>query len=355
MEGTDRLSLVVLTVASMDGNDRDERDAARKLQEVEATAQVGSWSWDIPANVVTWSDELYRLYGLAPQSVPVSYESYMQLLPADERDRVAKIVGRCLESGQPVVFTHRVVPANGDTRWHQCRTQTEIVGGRVVRMFGTAQDITERTVSEQALHASRARIVQAADEARRRLERDLHDGAQQRLTTAGLMLRSAQDRLSGGSDRELERELGQAIDELQAGLGELRALARGLHPAILTEEGLVPALRALVARSPMPVKLDAGPVGRLPSPVETAAYFVVSEALTNVVKHAAASSAQVTVECRDSILVVEVTDDGSGGAAIDAGSGLPGLCDRVTALDGRLDLQGPAEGGTRLSVELPCA
>jgi signal transduction histidine kinase len=248
-----------------------------------------------------------------------------------------------------------VVLADGDTRWHQCRTQTEILDGRVVRMFGTAQDITERTLAEQALRASRARIVQAADDARRRLERDLHDGAQQRLTTVGLMLRSAHDRLSGRSDRELERELGQAIDELQAGLGELRALASGLHPAILTEEGLVPALRALVARCPLPVKLAAGPVGSLPSPVETAAYFVVSEALTNVVKHAAASSAEVSVECRDGSLVVEVADDGSGGAAIDAGSGLPGLCDRVTALDGRLDLQEPAEGGTRLRVELPCA
>jgi PAS domain S-box-containing protein len=339
----------------MDGHDRPERESARKLHEVEATAQVGSWSWDIPANVVTWSDELYRLYGLAPQSVPVTYEIYMQLLPPDERDRVAELVGRCRESGQPVVFTHRVVLADGDTHWHQCRTQTEIVDGRVVRMFGTAQDITERTLSEQALRASRARIVQAADEARRRLERDLHDGAQQRLTTVGLMLRSAHDRLSRGSDRELERELGQAIDELQAGLGELRALASGLHPAILTEEGLVPALRALAARCRLPVKLAAGPVGSLPSPVETAAYFVVSEALTNVVKHAAASSAQVSVECRDDSLVVEVTDDGSGGAAIDAGSGLPGLCDRVTTLDGRLDLQEPAEGGTRLRVELPCA
>jgi signal transduction histidine kinase len=285
----------------------------------------------------------------------VSYETYMQLLPPDERDRVAEIVGRCRESGQPVVFTHRVVQANGDTRWHQCRTQTESVDGRVVRMFGTAQDITERTRSEEALRASRSRIVQAADDARRRLERDLHDGAQQRLTTAGLMLRSAHDRASGTPDPELERELRQAIDELQAGLGELRALARGLHPAILSDQGLVPALRPLIARCPLPVKLAADPVARLPSPVEAAAYFVISEALTNVVKHAAASSAHVTVQRHHGTLVVEVTDDGSGGAAIDAGSGLRGLSDRVAALDGRFDLQESTEGGTRVRVELPCA
>jgi len=344
-----------LTDVSRHGHGEAERDVARRLQEVEATAQVGSWSWDIDANVVTWSDELYRLYGLAPQSVPMSYETYMQLLPADERDHVAEIVGRCRESGHPAVFTHRVVLASGDTRWHQCRTQTVIGDGRVVRLFGTAQDITERIRTERALRASRLRIVQAADEARRRLERDLHDGAQQRLTTVGLMLRSAHAQLTRDGDSELEREMRQAIDELHAGLDELRALARGLHPALLSNEGLVPAVRALVARSPLPVKLAAGPVGRSPSPVETAAYFVISEALTNVVKHAAACSAQVSVQSHDGTLVVEVTDNGAGGAVIDAGSGLRGLSDRVAALDGRLELDSAVGGGTRLRAELPCA
>ena len=202
--------------------------------------------------------------------------------------------------------------------------------------------------------ASRLRIVQAADDARRRLERDLHDGAQQRLTTVGLILRSAQAKPGAQADPEVARVLAQAIEELQAGLAELRALARGLHPAILSEEGLVPALRALTSRSPVPVKLRAPALGRLSRPVETTAYFVVSEALTNVVKHANASRVQVSVDRIDGVVIVEIADDGSGGAAIDAGSGLRGLSDRVAALDGRLAVDSPTRGGTRVRCELPC-
>jgi signal transduction histidine kinase/DNA-binding response OmpR family regulator len=204
------------------------------------------------------------------------------------------------------------------------------------------------------VQASRSRIVQAADDARRRLERDLHDGAQQRLTTAGLMLRSAQARLGPGADPALARALEQAAGELRAGLGELRALARGLHPVILTDEGLVPALRALAGRSPVPVTVTAPPLGRLPGSAETAAYFIVSEALTNVTKHATAAAAQVTLEYADGTLIVTVTDDGAGGARLGAGSGLRGLADRVAALDGRLELDSPAGHGTRLRAELPC-
>jgi len=160
--------------------------------------------------------------------------------------------------------------------------------------------------------------------------------------------------LGPAADPTLKRTLQQAIEELQAGLGELRALARGLHPTILTDEGLVPALRALASRSPVPVKLAAPTLGRLPGPVETAAYFVVSEALTNVVKHADATAAQVTLEHADGILTVTVTDDGAGGANLGAGSGLRGLADRVAALDGRLELRSPARHGTTLRMELPC-
>jgi signal transduction histidine kinase len=132
-------------------------------------------------------------------------------------------------------------------------------------------------------------------------------------------------------------------------------LARGLHPAILTDQGLVPALQALAGRAPGPVRLRADAIGRLPGAVETAAYFVVSEALTNVAKHAIAAAVRITVERQDGRLLVEVADDGPGGAKIDGGSGLRGLSDRVAALDGRLELQSPAGGGTRVRCELPCA
>jgi signal transduction histidine kinase len=187
------------------------------------------------------------------------------------------------------------------------------------------------------------------------VERDLHDGAQQRLTTVGLILRAAQGQLDGAVNPALADALSQAVDELKAGLAELRALARGLHPAILTDQGLVPALEALTGRAPGPVRLRADPIGRLPGAVEAAAYFVVSEALTNVAKHAAAAPVQVTVTRHDSKLLVEVADEGPGGATLDAGSGLRGLFDRVAAVDGNLALDSPPRGGTRISCELPCA
>jgi signal transduction histidine kinase len=143
--------------------------------------------------------------------------------------------------------------------------------------------------------------------------------------------------------------------ELQAGLSELRTMARGLHPAILSDEGLLPALEALVARSPVPARLSAGPSARLPQPIETTAYLVVSEALANARRHAAASNVLITVENRDDTLIVTVSDDGAGGARVEGGSSLRVLSDRVAALDGRLEIDSPAGGGTRLRPELPCA
>ena len=149
--------------------------------------------------------------------------------------------------------------------------------------------------------------------------------------------------------------LRDALSELQAGLGELRALARGLHPAILTDEGLVAALETLSARSPLPMSLSADPVGRLPPPIEATAYVVAAEALTNAVRHAGASSARVSVEHRDGTLTITVSDDGAGGARIQGGSGLRVVSDRVATLDGRLEVESPAGAGTRVRAELPCA
>jgi signal transduction histidine kinase/DNA-binding response OmpR family regulator len=226
---------------------------------------------------------------------------------------------------------------------------------RVRQQVGQIEGLqTELEAQLREVRASRSRIVQAADDARRRLERDLHDGAQQRLTTVGLMLRSAQARLGPDADPALAGTLQQAVEELRAGLGELRALARGLHPTILSDEGLVPALRALAGRSPVPVRLAAPALGRLPRPVETAAYFIVSEALTNVVKHAAAAAAQITLDHAGGKLAVTISDDGVGGAMARADSGLSGIADRVAALDGRLEVCSPDGHGTSLRVELPC-
>jgi signal transduction histidine kinase len=200
---------------------------------------------------------------------------------------------------------------------------------------------------------SRVRIVSATDEERRRIERDLHDGAQQRLVALALQLRSAQRQLDG-TDPEVDRLLTATVDELQAAVDELRELARGVHPAILSEEGLAAALESLTSRMPFPVALDASD-RRLPPQVEATAYFLVCEALANVVKHARASKATVGARHRNGVLVVEVEDDGIGGAHTTNGSGLRGLADRVEALGGVLRIESPAGSGTRVVGEIPCA
>jgi len=203
------------------------------------------------------------------------------------------------------------------------------------------------------LRESRARVVEAGDAARRRLERDLHDGAQSRLVALALLLRSARAR--AGGDGELALLLDRAQDELQTSLAELRELARGIHPAVLTERGLEPALESLVARTPVPVELQTAEPVRLPCAVESAAYFVVSEALANVAKYAHATRATVAVRRERDRVIVEVTDDGVGGAAATHGSGLRGLADRVAALDGTLAVESPPGSGTRLVARIPCA
>ena len=202
------------------------------------------------------------------------------------------------------------------------------------------------------LRASRARLVEAADGERRRIERDLHDGAQSRLVALALNLRLARMRASDGS--ETAALLDGSIDELGQSLKELRDLARGIHPAVLSERGLEPAVRALAARAPVPVDIVGRATGRLPAAVETAAYFVVSEALTNVSKYAHAEHATVRVEQIDGQLLVEVSDDGVGGASAGDGSGLRGLADRVAALSGTLEVSSPPGQGTRLRAQLPC-
>jgi signal transduction histidine kinase len=195
--------------------------------------------------------------------------------------------------------------------------------------------------------------VEAGDAERRRLERDLHDGAQSRLVALALLLRAARSR-AGDGDPALAELLDRSQEELQTSLAELRELARGIHPAVLTDRGLEPALAALTSRAPLPVTLDVAG-DRLPGPVESAAYFVVSEALTNVAKYARASHATVAVRRLNGSVTVEVTDDGVGGADATGGSGLRGLADRIAALDGTLRLESPAGHGTRLHAEIPVA
>jgi signal transduction histidine kinase len=205
----------------------------------------------------------------------------------------------------------------------------------------------------EQVRASRARIVEAGDAERRRLERDLHDGAQQRLVTLSLALGMARDR-AAGTDPELQALIESASKEAREALIELRELARGIHPAVLTETGLAGAIRALAERSPVATTITAVPHGRFPAAIEATAYFVVSEALANVAKHAAAGTAQVAIRQLPGQLVVQVSDDGAGGARPEDGSGLRGLADRVGSAGGVLRVDSPPGSGTRLEADIPC-
>jgi len=204
----------------------------------------------------------------------------------------------------------------------------------------------------EEVRASRARIVRAADVERQRIERNLHDGAQQRLLALSFALRLAESR--AGGDAELKAALGDAAAELKEALSELRELAQGLHPAILTRSGLAAAIRAAARRASVPTELAEAPDERFPPDAEAAAYYVVSEALANASKHASATLARVTIRRSGGVLRIEVADDGVGGAAAANGSGLTGLSDRIAALGGTMSVVSPSGAGTVVTAELPC-
>jgi signal transduction histidine kinase len=222
--------------------------------------------------------------------------------------------------------------------------------GVLQRRFNTMAHALRRSRAELA--SSRARIVAAADQERRRIERDLHDGIQQRLVALVLDLRAVQAGLPPGS-AHVRAQVERCVAGLSAALDELRELSRGIHPAILSEGGLGPALKALTRRSSVPAELDADVPSRLPAPAEVAAYYVVSEALANAAKHAEASAVHIYAHLSDGWLRLSVRDDGVGGAARGSGSGLVGLTDRVEALGGTLSITSPPGQGTTLTADLP--
>ena len=205
----------------------------------------------------------------------------------------------------------------------------------------------------EELRGSRGRVIEAGQKERQRLERNLHDGAQQRLIALSLDLRRLEERI--GSNPDAKAGLDRARREIALSLEELRGVARGIHPAVVSGHGLAVALESLAARAPVPVRLTVEIEGRVHERLEVAAYYVVSESLANIGKHAQASSATVEVARRNGEIVVEIVDDGVGGADSERGTGLRGLADRVEALDGRLRVWTPRGGGTRVRAEMPCA
>jgi signal transduction histidine kinase len=202
------------------------------------------------------------------------------------------------------------------------------------------------------LRDARQRIIAAADAERRRIERDLHDGAQQRMVAVAMTLRLAESRFASDPDSAAQL-IAQAREEAQLAVKELRELARGIHPAVLSDHGLAAALEALAARAPIPVEVSGVPSAPLPPHVEAAVYFVTAEALTNVAKYAHADHASVDLSIEDACVRLRVRDDGAGGANPSAGSGLRGLRDRVDALDGRLVIDSPLGAGTTVTAEIP--
>jgi PAS domain S-box-containing protein len=266
------------------------------------------------------------------------------------------------EDADEVRAAIEVVVAGGETEVHEGRWVAR--DGRIVHVlwsctplppFATGpawllsgDDITIRKGHEEEVRRSRARLVAASDEARKRLERNLHDGAQQRLTSLLLFLRLARSK----ADPSVAELLDQAIEELSAAVTELRELARGIHPEVLTRRGLAAALRVIAARMPLALELEVER-GRFGEPAEPAAYYVVSEALANVTKYANATTAVVRVRRAGDRLVVEVQDDGVGGADASRGTGLAGLADRVAALEGSFSVESPPGEGTRIRAEIP--
>ena len=363
-DGAGHPELIVLTAQTLDAAltaPEEHAESRRQLNQAQAVARIGSWTADMIERRVYFSDQQYRLYGLEPQSRHVDIHTFLSLIHPDDREAMRAATDRAALKGEPFRLEHRLADPDSEVGWIEARCEPVLSGGRVVRMVGTCLDVTERKRHEESLQASlaevrasRIRIVGAADEERRRVERDLHDGAQQRLVSLTMALRLARARLDDQTDPAVLATLEEISGELQLALAELRDLARGIHPALLTERGLAPALESLVLRCPLPAKVVACPDARLPASLEIAIYYLAAEALTNAIKHARASRVTVSVSAEDHRVVVEVSDDGAGGASIAGGTGLRGLADRVAALDGRLTLHSPPGAGTTLTAELPC-
>ena len=312
------------------------------------------------------SDEIEEISGYpAAEFIDSGVRTFASVIHPDDREQVERSVLDAVAARRPFTVEYRIVRRDGDVRWVLERGQAQEAGDGRRWLDGAIFDVTARRAAEQALReheiveaklaeveASRARILEAADRARREIERNLHDGAQQRFVAVALRLQ-VWLATNGNAAEAARSDLADVLGELRTGLAELRDLAHGLHPAVLTDRGLDYALGALAQRATVPVDLDVRLPGRLPPAVESAAYFTVCEALTNVAKYASASHAWVTVEHREGELAVEIGDDGVGGVDPRNGSGLQGLRDRVAAIGGTLAIDSPPHAGTLVRACLP--
>ena len=304
---------------------------------------------DQRGRIIGWNHAASTTFGYSADEA-IGREMAELIVPSHLRNAHRRGLARYLEQEQPVVLDQRLELSAIDKDGREFPVEltiTRIALPGPATFTGYLRDISQRKQAEAELRASRARLVEVADAERRRIQRNLHDGAQQRLTSVLLSLGRLRSDNGTGSDL-----LDLAIEELATGLQELRELSQGLHPSVLAERGLAAALGALALRAPVPVELAEMPKERLPEQVEAAAYFVAAEALANVHKHAGARRVVVTAAVRDEHLLLEVTDDGAGGAD-ETGHGLSGLADRVEALGGSLELTSPPGGGTCVRATIP--
>jgi PAS domain S-box-containing protein len=320
---------------------------------------------DAALDCVVMMDHEGRIVGINPAAERVfairdedarGREMAEVLIPPTMRDAHRAGLARLLAGGEPRVLDSRIEVtaqrADGTLVPVELTITRLDVDGPPM-FVGYLRDIGERIEADEALRRSRLQLLRATDEARRRLERDLHDGAQQRLVGLALTLRMARAQVEQDPAGAIAL-LDEAQEDLASATEELRELARGLHPAVLTDGGLGPALRGLIARLPLEVAITGIPDSRLPIDVESTAYFVVAEALTNVVRYAGTQRARVELSADNGRLAIEVSDYGRGGADMDAGTGLRGLAARVAVHDGTLSVTSPPGEGTTVHVEVPC-
>jgi PAS domain S-box-containing protein len=336
----------------------------KRLQALIDSSPLALVEFDLDRRVRLWNPAAERIFGWSREEM--LGHSDFPLAPPSKRAEAEELFAR-VRAGESLNDYETVRQRKDGTLVDVSIAAAPVRDGSggVVGNMVAYTDITERKTQAAEVHrlnaelharleelaASRARIVTAGDVERRRLERNLHDGAQQRLVALSLSLRRALTALD--IDSETRTSLADACDELALALDELRELARGLHPALLSNRGLRAAVEALAGRLPVSVEIADIPDERLPEPIEAAAYYVIAEALTNATKYAQASTVRVLVAASDASAVVEVSDDGVGGADTAAGSGLRGLADRVEALGGALEVVSPRGAGTSLRAEIP--
>lgn len=350
-EGRSLALVVGADVTERERRAAELRSSEERLRAAIDASPVAIVEYALDDTITRWNPAAERIFGWSSEEVIGGFAKHQ---PPERATELAELFRRVRAGDVYTGIESRRVRKDG------AAIDVEIsaapirdAAGTVISHMALFADITVRKRQEEEVRASRSRIVQAADDARRMLERNLHDGAQQRLVALSLTLRLAQGRIEG-DPAAAETTLESARDELSLAIEDLRELARGIHPAVLTDRGLEAAVTTLAGRSPVAVEISM-PAERLPGAVEAAAYYVVAEALTNVAKYAQASVAHVRVSRDNGRAMVEVADDGIGGADATAGSGLRGLADRVAALDGTLEVESPPGAGTRIRAQLPLA